>query len=989
MANEPFVEQLAELCRVERTRAKWVFVPNHALGLTLGERLARDGCDWANLRFVTPLDIAVRMAAPFLVEQGLNPSEESLGPPLIMSLLLDLPVEGGYFRPMAEHPTMADALWRTARELRYAGMSAADLPPSAFASAAKHAELVALLTAYERHLDARHIADMPMVLREALKHLDWSPIATDDLVTEIPGTLWSPLVRQFLDGLPGKRLPPRTVELVDVQTPARVTRLAAPSEPVTVDVNTDANRLRFLQAPANAPTPRSDGSVDMFHAGGPDAEVDEVFRRILESGEPIDQVEVACASDGYALLVWERGQRLGWHVSVSMGIPVVLTRPGRLLLRFCEWAGGGFTSADLRRLLQSGDCAPAAFAATNTEAPGQPVAGDPASEIGDGALTPGQAARLLLKAQATWGRATYAPSLATLAARYRRDADCSHTSPDERQWKARKAAQTLTLAAWIDGVLASIPVADADNMVSLGAVASAAMAFLNANGSRANALDAIALVALESALTDLAEALGHHRCHSASALGFVRARVESMAIGSDRPRPGALHVSSLGDAGYDGRPRVFIVGLQEGGIFPSAVEDAVLLDSERQALSPLLRTSVEQLDEAVFAALSRLASIGASVASVCLSFSCRDTRQFRDSFPSWIVLQAFRLMQGDALLTYADLTKWLGEPRSAVPKLPSAALTEAGWWLAGAAKNGAACPPVLAAFPSLAGGIRAAAARSSDEFTAYDGHVAAAGPVLDPSQNSRGSSATTLEGAAKCPFRYFLREGLGVRPIDEGAQDTDVWLDPLTKGSELHELFARFMRAMRDAKRRPTVKRDLERLRTWGQDRLDQLKIEMPPPSDEVYARESREFLDDLEAFLIAESDGRHGADPVGFEVAFGIPLDEAQGEPLASATPLELNLGDTRRLALHGWIDRINRLGPGEYQSGGLQDRRILARRLEGRVRRRHQASARHLWCRGRAASQVDRSEGACRPRAIPVPGGEGTRSVQTDRCAPEGHAD
>ena len=84
--------------------------PTHALGLTLGERLARDGCDWANLRFVTPLDIAVRMAAPFLVEQGLNPSEESLGPPLIMSLLLDLPVEGGYFRPMAEHPTMADAL---------------------------------------------------------------------------------------------------------------------------------------------------------------------------------------------------------------------------------------------------------------------------------------------------------------------------------------------------------------------------------------------------------------------------------------------------------------------------------------------------------------------------------------------------------------------------------------------------------------------------------------------------------------------------------------------------------------------------------------------------------------------------------------------------------------------------------------------------------------------------------------------------------------
>ena len=49
--------------------------------------------------------------------------------------------------------------------------------------------------------------------------------------------------------------------------------------------------------------------------------------------------------------------------------------------------------------------------------------------------------------------------------------------------------------------------------------------------------------------------------------------------------------------------------------------------------------------------------------------------------------------------------------------------------------------------------------------------------------------------------------------------------------------------------------------------------------------------------------------------MAFGIPLDEAEGEPLASAAPLVLDLGDERRLGLHGWIDRINRLGPSEYE--------------------------------------------------------------------------
>jgi hypothetical protein len=58
MSADPFVAQLAGLCRAEPTRAKWVFVPTHAIGLTIGDRLVREGCDWANLRFVTPLDIA-------------------------------------------------------------------------------------------------------------------------------------------------------------------------------------------------------------------------------------------------------------------------------------------------------------------------------------------------------------------------------------------------------------------------------------------------------------------------------------------------------------------------------------------------------------------------------------------------------------------------------------------------------------------------------------------------------------------------------------------------------------------------------------------------------------------------------------------------------------------------------------------------------------------------------------------------------------------
>ena len=45
---------------------------------TLADRLVLDGTNWANVRFVTPFDVALRMGAPFLVERGIDPSEDGL-----------------------------------------------------------------------------------------------------------------------------------------------------------------------------------------------------------------------------------------------------------------------------------------------------------------------------------------------------------------------------------------------------------------------------------------------------------------------------------------------------------------------------------------------------------------------------------------------------------------------------------------------------------------------------------------------------------------------------------------------------------------------------------------------------------------------------------------------------------------------------------------------------------------------------------------------
>ena len=56
---DPFVEQLKKCCTQFPTRSKWVLVPTHAIGHTLGERLVLEGTNWLNLRFVTRVVRAV------------------------------------------------------------------------------------------------------------------------------------------------------------------------------------------------------------------------------------------------------------------------------------------------------------------------------------------------------------------------------------------------------------------------------------------------------------------------------------------------------------------------------------------------------------------------------------------------------------------------------------------------------------------------------------------------------------------------------------------------------------------------------------------------------------------------------------------------------------------------------------------------------------------------------------------------------------------
>ena len=897
---DPFVRQLADLCRTQVTRCKWVFVPSHAIGRTIGERIALEGTNWLNLRFVTPLDVALRMGAPFLVERGIDPSEEGLGPALMMRLLLDLPIEGGYFRPLADQPTLAQALWTTVRELRMAGVKSGDLKAEAFESPAKHAELKALLTSYERFLEANNRGDMAVVYEEAVEHPDWCPIQPEDCWTELPDTIWTPLQRKLIDTMPGERIVAQTLEILGATIPRRLdpSALGAPVE--RLPGNPAISPLASISDPGA--TPGASANIDLFHAGGREAEIEEVFRRILTAGASLDQVEIACASDAHVALVWEKAVRHDWKVTLGPGIPVAQTRPGRALMGLCDWIETDFSAGYLRRLLQSGDLG---------------------LEMEDEGFTAAQAARILGRAGAGWGRETYALSLGRLRKAYESRAADPDESQEDRDEARAKADLTSKVLEWISRMIAVVPSTGADGTIPLQAVVEGAIHFVERTTARNSALDHRAGAALSEYIQEL-RALGSFTCTVFEALRFIRERVQALNVAPERPRPGHLFACTLAQAGYAGRPHLFVVGLEEGRVFPTGTEDPVLLDAERAALSASLRLSTDRIDEAVWSVLSRLAawSGGASGARATLSYSCRDTREFRETYASWLMLQAFRVQQRSPTATYQQMKAALGEPRSVVPADRRLASSTRGWWLRSVVGTAdAGVEAVTSAFVGIAAGRNAAAQKTSDAFTEYDGHVPEAGIVLDPCADGTSLSVTTLQEAAACPFRFFLKRGLGVRPLDDRERDRDVWLDPLTRGSELHDIYASLLRRCRDERRHPDLKKDGPWLTALANARLSELNREMPAATPEILDRESKEFLADVELFLRGEIDNGRST-PIGFEVSFGRPLED-EIEPLARPEPIEIDLGGGLKFRIAGRIDRIDQVGPSsfevlDYKTGG-----------------------------------------------------------------------
>lgn len=271
-------------------------------------------------------------------------------------------------------------------------------------------------------------------------------------------------------------------------------------------------------------------------------------------------------------------------------------------------------------------------------------------------------------------------------------------------------------------------------------------------------------------------------------LARVKALIATQVYVEGSLAEGRVFVGPTSSAGGLRFRVVFVPGMVERR-FPSiARPDPLLLDEERESLSPALRTTADDQEQERIQFMDACAAAGERLV---LSYPRVDGSSGRARVPSSFLLHAARAATGArvsaeelARLASASETS-LGRP---YPKNPQAAvdLLERDLALVASHEKGAA-RHLLDEAPNVARAFEADRSSWTPELTVWDGlvNVADCGDAVTALRlKDRQVSASEVEALGACPYRHFLRVGLRLRKWEEPERAYS--LDPREVGTIMH-----------------------------------------------------------------------------------------------------------------------------------------------------------------------------------------------------------
>ncbi len=907
----------------------------------------------------TTLDALAReLAGPALAAAGLAPAPGVAVEAVCARVVAEASAGGtlGRFEPVAETPGLPRALARTLGELRLADMPTSRLPQT----------LATLADAFDEALAATGLADRAAVLKAATAAAEGGSAGPALLLLD--PAIGSPVEQRFVTAL-AARAPHVLVTLPtgDARTARYVSQAlsaaavargdggAAEFEELLAGGEAALARLqRNLFAEEAPPEAPADGSVVLMSAPGEGREAVEIARRIhraADRGMAFDRIAVLTRSpELYRAHLEEALRRAGVPAWFDRGA----RRPdlgGRALLALLACAAEGLSARRFAEYLSLGEVpdaepagappepvppahrwVPAADADAEVapdEAPARHGEDGADGEDGDvaAAAAPGATTapvyRGTLRAPRRWEQLLVEAAVIGGLDRWRRRLDglraetetWRETVDDEDPkagWIDRRLVELRHLEAFALPLLADL--ADLPAAATwgvwidlLGDLATRAVA----HPERVLALLGALLPMASVGPVDLAEVRR-----------VLEKRLTDLVEYPSGRRFGRVFVGPPEAARGRSFEMVFVPGVAER-LFPKKlVEDPILLDELRRGLSADLETADDRVDAE---RLRLRLAVGAANKQLVLSWPRIDTARSRPRVPSFYGLEVVRAAEG-TLPGFGELAA-RGDAESAVriawpaPADPGEAIDPAEHDLALFDRVRRKTQPeaagtmryLLEANPFLARSLRARYARwTVSKFNQHDGLVApreeAAAAMAAHQLEARSFSATALQDFASCPYRFALRTvfRLAPREVPEAIE----YLDPLSRGSLVHDTQFEVLTELRSSGRLPITAANLRACRDVLDATLDAVAAryaeELVPAIPRVWNDAVAAIRTDLREWLRLLSEDVAWT-PHRFELAFGLSGDDGRDEH-SVPDPVPLDCG----IRLRGSIDLVEQARDG-----------------------------------------------------------------------------
>jgi RecB family exonuclease len=933
-----------------------VVVPSVAAGADLVRGIAAERGAFFGWHHLTLGALAARLAAPELARRGLAAASPLAIEALCIRVVHALGDDLGPFQAIADRPGLPRALARTLLELRSNGI---DAVPDA---------LGRLLEAVGRELDAARIADRATVMALAAEAARRGEglVGLPTLFVDVP--LGAALERDLCAALVE-----RSPDVLALQPTGDTRALALFAAALGVDAERssddgDGSALARLQRHlfgATAVVDPLDHGVVVLSAPGESRECVEIaraIRREADAGVSFDRMAVFLhAPEQYRGHLEEALRRADVPAHFARG-GVRPDPTGRALLALLACAAEGLSARRFAEYLSLGEVPepqpdgepPPAWPATERWTPPaeehlpRPLADttpeEPPSEP-PGAVDPETAAvpagtlraprrweQLLVEAAVINGLDRWKRRLAGLRADLGRRLE-HVTGPEPDETKARRFGRDI---------------ADLDALRAYALPLLAELERLPAAASWGRWLDVLGALATralrrpERVLAVLAE------LRPLAPVGPVdlrqvrltlEPRLTRLLVPPPDRRYGKVLVAPTEAARGQVFDVVFVPGLAER-VFPQKVlEDPMLRDADRARVAALLETNEDRVARE---RLSLHLAVGAATSRAVLSYPRLDLDAARPRVPSFYALEVLRAATG-RLPGFEELgaqaarggAERIGWP---APALAADAIDDAEYDLA--LLDDLARKPdeetlgcatyLLDANVHLGRALRFRGRRWRRRWSKADGLVdpdpEAARALEAHRLAARSYSPTALQSFAVCPYRFLLHAIFRLSPREAPEEIEE--LDPLQRGSLVHDVQFELLGVLRDEQLLPVTRANLPAARAHLERVLrrvaDERKEELCPAIERVWQDAIAGIEADLREWLERMADDPSWV-PWRFELAFGLRGFEHRGQrdPGSSEEDVRLDEG----IRLRGSIDLVERAADGTLRATDHKTGRVRAK--------------------------------------------------------------